>query len=835
MLPAARLYRSTGSDRLALVSVDPGTAAGTWLVRVARGVKKGKLGTGSVYGPYPEAQLQARFDEAVAQLKAEGFAAAAGGHLLIAQLAQKGSKKRASAAQRLGWMRAKDAVEPLIAALSSSGDDACTILDALGEIGDARAIPAVRPWAERKLLSRRRSAVEAMRKLADAPGLALARTRALERLPDAVRAVVVALDKQGDASPTALVKAVLAVPIKERGLALDTLYELDDRVCVAAVRDVLEQSQLNAPHLWRYAKSIFKRAMLRHDARTFGWLQHLIEIRAQTTKGTVANVKSGFDGTDHQVLIFGKRTQAFIKRAAWRYLRKLGHWRPERYAPTAAEAIIHYHPSNARPARGFYGAWASAYLLHRVLWGKSARFVYSARSVKFRFKSTQAVEAPAGVREEPFGEHWDARPLAYLRLLVAAKLADVHRFAHGGLQRHPQIIEKATNEDVRRMLEAPYEPTVELGLSELGKRFDANKPDWDLLGKLLEDERALASELGLRWLKLTAHLWTRDLAQTLAFLESKSGEVRVLASAMVVASLQGAAPAVRQALADKILARLKAPEATPGDHDRYARVATEGLAAELLTRLSLDELMQMIASGSGSAKAIAGGLIARRPGTFEALSLERVLPLTDSDIAAVRAAGIALMHSAVSYFKDQPAVLFELAESRWADVRTGAIGLLQAADVGRLGMDAIVGLCDSNHEEVQNLGKDLVIAHLPQLDPQELLFRLAQHPGRNVRRFALDLVEKHLKEGFVPLARLELFFRAALMDLSPERAMKRRVLQLLERRGVRDEGQAEMAASILKDFLRTAVKNDFELASVALVSIQLAHPGIDTGLKVVTA
>ena len=679
MIASLRLYRLTGTDRLALVSVEPGTAAGTWLVRVARGAKKGKL-SGGVFGPFPEGQLQARFDEAVGHLRAEGFLTS-GSQLLVAQLTGKSSKKRAAAAQRLGWMRSKEAVEPLISALEGAGDDAPSLLDALGEIGDARAIPAVRPWAERKLLSRRRSAVEAMRKLGDPAGLAAVRARALERLPDAVRVVVVALDKEEHPSPIALVKAVLALPVKERGLALDTLYELDDRLCVAAVRDVLEQSQFNAPHLWRYTKSILKRAMLRHDFRTLGWLHHLIEVRGQTSKGTLATVKSGYDGKERSVLIFGRATQAFLKRAVWRSLRKLGRWRPESYAPAAAEAILSYHPSNALPARGFYGAWASAYVLHRVLWGRSTRYQYNSRAVKFRFKSVKAVEAPAQVREEPFPELWDLKPLAYLRLLVAARLPEVHRFAHGGLQRHPWIIEKATNDEVRGMLEAPYAPTVELALSELGKRFDPNHPDWALLGKLLEDPRPVARELGLNWLKLTAHLWTRELTQSLAFLESKSPDVRLLAASMLVAALPGAPAALREALADQILARLKTPEVTAGDHDRYARVATEALFTELLARLPLEELMQMISTGSVSMKAIAGGLLARRPGTFEALSLERVLPLTDSEVAAVRAAGIALMQSAVAHFKDHPAVLFSLAESRWDDVRTGAIALLKASDV----------------------------------------------------------------------------------------------------------------------------------------------------------
>ena len=214
MIAPLRLYRLTGTERLALVSVAPGTAAGTWLVRLARGAKQGKLTSGSVFGPFPEGVLAARFDEVVAQLKAEGFLAS-GSQRLIAQLSEKGSKKRAAAAQRLGWMRSREAVDALISSLESAGDEATALIDALGEIGDPKAISAVRPWAERQLLARRRSAVEALRKLGDPTGLKGARARALERLPDAVRAVV-ALDKE-DPTPVALVKAVWRCPSNSRG------------------------------------------------------------------------------------------------------------------------------------------------------------------------------------------------------------------------------------------------------------------------------------------------------------------------------------------------------------------------------------------------------------------------------------------------------------------------------------------------------------------------------------------------------------------------------------------------------------------------------------------
>jgi hypothetical protein len=133
---------------------------------------------------------------------------------------------------------------------------------------------------------------------------------------------------------------------------------------------------------------------------------------------------------------------------------------------------------------------------------------------------------------------------------------------------------------------------------------------------------------------------------------------------------------------------------------------------------------------------------------------------------------------------------------------------------------------------VQEFGKEQALRQLATLDVNELLWRLSQHPDKNIRRFALELVEKHLKQGMVPLAKLELFFRAALFDMWPDRSMKRRALNLLAGRALADERQAELSASILNDFVRTAVKSDFELAAQALVAIKLQFPQVATAVAV---
>src|SRR5687767_14560171 len=101
---------------------------------------------------------------------------------------------------------------------------------------------------------------------------------------------------------------------------------------------------------------------------------------------------------------------------------------------------------------------------------------------------------------------------------------------------------------------------------------------------------------------------------------------------------------------------------------------------------------------------------------------------------------------------------------------------------------------------------------MDRLDIHELLARLGQHPSPLMRSYAVDLAVRHLKPGFVRLAKLELLFRAALLDVWPNRKTKRTVIKFLSERGQQDENQAEVAVQILGDFVRTQTLDDRERA-----------------------
>jgi len=812
-----RLHHPTLAEPVAVVSAEPAwKEPGTFLVRVGRGTA-GNLSLGTIYGPVPEAELEAQLAAVVSALKAEGFVAAGLGQALAA-LGDSSPRVRARAAARLGRLRQPEAVERLLSALPKAVDEVCVILDALGEIGDARAIPAVRPYAERKLLSRRRSAVEALRKLGDGEGLARAEDAARQRLPESLREKLL--------EPAPLLEALLALPLKERGLALDTLYELAQPAASAAVRATLEQSKLGRPHLWRYAKSILKRAMLRRDHAMVGLLVYLVEQQGRGAAAVRAEVKSGYDGKTRETPIFSRRTQRYLRRAGWRYLRELARYRPEEYSAAAAEAILSYRPEDGEQPRGKYGQFAGCYLLHRVLWGEGARFELVDRTLRHRFRSASLVSKPEAAREEAFPELWDAYPRPFLRLLGASRLEQVHAFARRALGGpHRRVLTAASPAELIALLDAPFEETVALGLAELERRFDPASPDWALVERLVDAGSEVPRGIGHRLLERTAALWTVEPERIQRFLGSPQPSTRSLASSACVAAAAGWSAELRRTLAVELLRLLRQGEPTPEAHAGYARVAVELLGRELSELTTVADLVSLIDTGSPSARTVAGHVLGLRPDALAELGLPRVLSLAGNELVGVRRGAQALFRAALPGLRKDPSLLLSLCESDWEDNRAFAFELLrESVDLTALGFEGLLGLCDSNRVEVQRLGEELVRRHFDELQVHELIYRLAEHPHQNMRRFALELVVLHLKEGFIALSRVEPLFRQILLDLRPSHADKRRVIAFLTERGRRDEQQARVAAGILSEVLRTTTRRDFEAILVALCEIRLSHP-----------
>lgn len=825
-----RLFHPTrAAQRLAVVTVD--RAGDKVMLQVARGKSRAALTEVRMFGPLDEAELDAAHAALLAELAAEGYVSVGLGQLLLA-LEGKNPRLRALAAQRLAWRREVGAVEPLLRLCDKPKEDVATLVDALGAIGDARAIPTARTEAERKLLSRRRSGVEALLALGDAEGVAAARTRARERLPGGVRAAL------PGGSTSALQAALAEVAPKDRGLAIDTLYEIDEPGCrAAAVEALLVGGGFSAPHLWRYAKSVWKRALLRRDHATFGRLTHAFEVKSRTDTGTSDTLKSGYDGEPRQTRVFSRATVNYLRRRAWRHLRLLARFAPDQYALAAAECLAPYVDGDD-VLKGKAPPTGRSWLFHQILLGRSPRFELNARAMVFKSRPKAAA---AGGREERFPELWDRVPRAYVRVLGSCHHTLAQRFAYEALtQRVPDALQQASHAEVAALLGADDARIVDLGLRELRRRFDPAKPDLELVLELAGSAKDLVRSYGLTWLNESARVWTRDLSWTLRFLAMPHSEGRESAARLVVGAVPALAAETQRELATRLLALVEEPEGEEGRLAGFAEVLRTALAAVAAELCPTARALALVDAANDSAVSVGAAILACKPGALELLGTSRVFGMTRHEKAAVRRAALALLRGASEALRAGPSIVFGLLESDWDDVRAAAIGMLDGLELARLGLDGLMGLADSTRADVQAKARALLTEALAKegeggLDVHELLGRLAQHPSRAMRGFAVELALAHLKPGFVRLAKCELLFRAVLLDVQPDRRAKRRVLDFLAVRGTQDENQAELAAAILADVVRSRTKDEHERALAALAQLKLAFPALGGPVRVVGA
>ena len=379
MPPAPVILRhpTRQSGRVASVHAEP-AGEGTHLLHVARGEHPDRLSADRTLGPFGDDELQSAFDAAVDELRAEGYQS--GGLSAAVELltrTPRDPRRRAMAAGRLFWRADPAVCEPLLAALAEADEEACPVLDALGRCGDERAFAAVRENAGRKLLSRRRSGIEALIHLRDEQGVAAARERVRSELPDAMAEAAASDDA------TVISAALNNVDEQRRGQAADYLYEYaglvnDPAAADAAIRWAESLAILGEPFAWRYVKSLFKRSCLRLDADAFGRLSRLIDTAK--TRSRTASVKSGLTGQTEITTIFTARTRDYLRRRSWRHLRRLAEHEPARYAEHAASVIAAYRPADsAALARGSdkhrrnrlvgVGPWSRSYLVGHVLHG----------------------------------------------------------------------------------------------------------------------------------------------------------------------------------------------------------------------------------------------------------------------------------------------------------------------------------------------------------------------------------------------------------------------------------------------------------------------------------
>jgi len=150
---------------------------------------------------------------------------------------------------------------------------------------------------------------------------------------------------------------------------------------------------------WRALKRIFKEAEARDDTEVFGALA----ARVDTPHGS-----RPVEVTD--------RTIAYLRRRAWRHLRRTARERPACYADAAADVLANYEDSTR---------WADTWVANHIFFHETGDY----NRTRFRF-----LKPPSALNDRAYAALWRRTPRPLFGLLERAKSDRVRQFAADALR-----------------------------------------------------------------------------------------------------------------------------------------------------------------------------------------------------------------------------------------------------------------------------------------------------------------------------------------------------------------------------------------------------------------
>jgi hypothetical protein len=330
--------------------------------------------------------------------------------------------------------------------------------------------------------------------------------------------------------------------------------------------------------------------------------------------------------TPAKAKLFKYRTRYYLRRRAWRYLRRLGFRDPAAYLPVIIRALAAYDDADLQRGENILDSWA---LMH-ACFGKHDALEFGATHIQLKEGRTFGELSPAPV----FAEAWkkpEAAPLL-LSLAARARARLVRVWAMQLFQgEHPNH-------------------TVSL----------------DTITSLLDHEDAEMQQFGARLLESAAGLGTLPVASWLRLLQTKNEEALQRICDAFARHVSGDRLDLAQCIA---LACVRpAPVARLGQRFLKERIIASSVDREQITALANAKCSAL----AGELTAWALGIL----GTKEHYACDQAVRFFDSTLAEARAAAWTWLETGSPALAD-PLLWSRLAETPYDDVRLRLIDSLE--------------------------------------------------------------------------------------------------------------------------------------------------------------
>lgn len=338
-------------------------------------------------------------------------------------------------------------------------------------------------------------------------------------LPPPVRA---AIESNVEASIASALNTSIAENASSVNRTLITCYRLAliNPMMHRALLSIFKRCELR-PGTFKAVRRVFKVAEMRIDYEMFACLAHRFDTTKEYFRNQWGHAYIPGQGSmrvdkelarDNPRLAYSDSTRQYLRRRAWRTMRRLGRIDSNHYIPLAKAVLLQANDSDAVEPRSRevyrwsnegrrsqrqtvatkeYGPFANLTVFNHVLHGGDKAYELNrANSAWSRTGNTDSL------RGERFTHLWDRDPNAALDLLKLSHCAAVHDAAIGILQSHQDFLHGLSPNEIAVLLNAPYLQTSQFALPLAQACFKRGQGDDHLLLALLKSNLEAAREFG---------------------------------------------------------------------------------------------------------------------------------------------------------------------------------------------------------------------------------------------------------------------------------------------------------------------------------------------------
>lgn len=488
----------------------------------------------------------------------------------------------------------------------------------------------------------------------------------------------------------------------ESASVLEVLYRVDSEVVRPGLLAALAVVPL-LPGSFRAVRHIWKMAEVRGDAEVFGLLAHRFERtpanfpakRSRTSiDGRSTDIARELKKPDSR-LAYGGATRTYLRRRTWNSIARLATLGDEAgYVRMAVGVLLPFTDGDGGEPRTMtnydYGAsrnktthfdrFASFLAFNHILFGASNRYELKGLTLTWRCKGRYKPGDPAPeTREEAYPQLWDRVPVGLLHLLSESECLPVHVFASRALRANKEFCADLDLDAIVMLLGRPYEVTARLGYDLALTRYDANRPDFDLVAALANCPVPEARRTARAWIDANRMVFAgaRDLIASIVL--SPYADTRAYARTLLAGVVLPAG------VAESLIARAVAVMlAFPGD-DSYAARAQEGGETLLhafprqLRSLGIGVLRDLVRHPLAGVQSFAAEVLLAHDTRPEDLPEDLIAALAvESQHASVRSLGVRLFGSLPdAALLQRVNLLLAFATSGMADQRAAIRPVLQ--------------------------------------------------------------------------------------------------------------------------------------------------------------